>query len=225
MHKGHIISDLSTSFTFWFPLPLRKDLHHLVPIGQEGRWIPKPSRRCWWKENFPAPLRNLNPNHQVSNQSHYWVSYTFTTTAAEFIFLQCWNHSCHTWVPINRLFPSPQLLFTNCYKWYISILTHLTKKSNDDEMMMMMIIIIIKYIPMELTLHVYCNQYDQKKTQWHMHVEFWSIVTNKCSFLNMYRKTTSTWQSTLRLFPNLINKGAFWNKNHKILHFWWLCGL
>jgi hypothetical protein len=138
----NIFSDLSTSFTFWLPLPRRKDLHRLVPIGQEGTCIPKPSRRCWWKENFPAPLRNLSPNHPVCDQSHYWAIYILYYSSRIQI-LQCWNHPCHTWVSFSHLFPSLQLLTVNFYNWHISVLTHLAKKANNDEMMMMMMIIII----------------------------------------------------------------------------------
>lgn len=48
---------------------------NISTIGQEERCIPKSSRTCWWRENFPTPLRNLNPSHSVCDQSSYWASY------------------------------------------------------------------------------------------------------------------------------------------------------
>lgn len=121
----NIFSDLSTSFTFWMLLPLRKDLHHLVPIEQEGRYIPKPSRTCWWKENFPAPLRQLNPSQVICNhtlfdklqaplQQVFQNQYTAATTSITH------KHRSATSFLLRLL------LIKNVLKWHTFILMHLT---------------------------------------------------------------------------------------------------
>jgi len=121
----NIFSDLSTSLMFWMRLPLRKDLHHLVPIEQEGRYIPQPSRTCWWKENFPAPLKQLNPSQATCNhtlldklqaplQQVFQNLHTAATTSVTHKHLSA------------RSFLLCQLLITGVLKLHTSILSHLT---------------------------------------------------------------------------------------------------